>query len=306
MIWLWALPAVLFAAYAVHAGFKYTRMISNIFLGLVYTPDGDLPSSAIGERVTILDSADHEVEALVIESNAPRAIAVFCHESGSNKASWEKYAFFLPQNGYHIVAPDVDAPRKPDEPNSLTQWPDAREVERLEVVIRWARRVYGVKLPVVLFGVSKGANLALAAAAGDPHVRAIVADGLFSMREIFRDYIRKWAPILVRPNLFGENYPGWVVSLFAALGHWNCQRLTKRRFVDVEKLLCQTHPSLLAIHGELDDYVPASHQKLLEKIAGTRHFTRLQIARAGHNEAVAVARETYERTVLNFLETELG
>lgn len=300
--WFWVFPVAFFLTYAVHSLFKYTRMISNIFLGLVYTPETESYGSSIGERVTILDSADHEIEALVVEAKNPRGVVIFCHESGGNKASWEKYGFFLPLSGFHVIAPDVDCPQTPEEPSGLSQWPDEREVDRLEVVLRWARRAYGTRLPILLFGVSKGANLALAVSVREPRAQAVIADGLFSMREIFRDYIRKWAPILVRPNLFGEHYPGWIVNLFGALGYWNSGRLTKKQFIDVERLLRGPHPPLLAIHGELDDYIPASHQKLLARIAGKRAFSQLQVPKAGHNEAVTAARETYQRRVLDFLE----
>lgn len=304
MRWFWLVPAAAFLAYSVHSLFKYTRMISNIFLGLIYTPDSTPPASELGERVTILDSADHEIEALVLESRLPKGIVVFCHESGASKASWEKYASFLPSNGYHVIAPDIDRVRGPEEPNGLSQWPDEQEVDRLDIVVRWARKAYGT-LPTVLFGVSKGANLALAASMREPRVQAVVADGLFSMREIFRDYIRKWAPVLVRPNFFGDKFPEWIVRLFAASGYWNSKRVTKKNFVDVESLLRKPHPPLLVIHGELDDYVPKTHQTLLERIGRSGSFVHLRVPAAGHNEAVAVAREEYQRRVLNFMDAPL-
>ena len=312
MIWAVVVLFGVFVSYAAHSLFKYTRMISNIFLGLVYSPDEDLSVlSVVGEKITIWDSGDHEIEAVAVQAHRARGIVVFCHESGSNKMSWEKYAFFLPQKGFHVVAPDTDLPKQIEESNGLSQWPEEREVNRLEVVVRWARRAYGNHLPVILFGVSKGANLALALSTREPSILAVVTDGLFSMKEIFRDYIRKWGPILVRPNLFGERYPDWIVYLFAALGFWNSSRITKKKFVDVEKLLQKPHPPMLMIHGELDDYIPESHQNHLEQIArrttkkNKTKFNRLQIPQAKHNQSVALARGAYERMVLDFLEKQL-
>src|SRR6185436_16414617 len=98
----------------------------------------------------------------------------------------------------------------------------------------------------------------LAASFMDPSIKAVIADGLFSMKEIFRDYIRRWAPILVKPNLFGEKYPGWVVNLFTNMGFWYSQKKSKKRFIDIERMLRRRHTPLLMIHGEFDDYVPAS------------------------------------------------
>ena len=126
------------------------------------------------------------------------------------------------------------------------------------------------------------------------------------MKEIFRDYIRKWAPILVKPNLFGEHYPDWVVNIFTQLGFWHCERRSGRRFIDVEKLLRRRHTPLLMIHGENDDYVPGSHQKYLRRLekarAAAAHFV---VPQAGHNEAVTLKRDLYEKTVLDFLDKAL-
>ena len=157
--------------------------------------------------------------------------------------------------------------------------------------------------PVLLFGVSKGANIALAAAFRTPSVNAVVADGLFSMKEIFRDYIRKWAPILVKPNLFGDHTPNWVVNIFSQMGYWNCERLSGRKFIDVEKLLRQKHAPLLMIHGENDDYVPGHHQKFLKSLEAARYpAAHLVIPQAGHNEAVTLQRDFYEKEILDFLD----
>ena len=122
------------------------------------------------------------------------------------------------------------------------------------------------------------------------------------MKEIFRDYIRKWAPILVKPNLFGENYPAWVVNLFTNLGFWYCQRKSKRKFVDVENLLKKKHAPLLMIHGEADDYISGMHQKFLHRIGSYGMGSeRLIVPKAGHNQAVTLGRETYERNIIEFL-----
>ena len=131
---------------------------------------------------------------------------------------------------------------------------------------------------------------------------AVVTDGLFSMKEIFRDYIRRWAPILVKPNLFGEHYPGWVVNIFTELGFWHCQRRSGKKFIDVEKCLRQKHAPHLMIHGENDDYVPSSHQKFLQRLESSRAPAVYWVApQAGHNEAVLTQRGHYEKAVTDFL-----
>lgn len=297
---------VVFLVYSVHSGFKYTRMIANIFLSLVYKPPRESFSSGRGEKVSILSSSDVQLEALFCEARDPKAIVIFCHESGSSKESWEKYAFFLPQQGFHVLSIGYQEKSGSSVKNTLHQWPAAEDVERLLVAIRWAKKAVKEHQPVVLFGVSMGADIALAASSREPAVKAVIADGLFSMKEIFRDYIRKWAPVLVRPNLFGEDYPDWVVNIFTNLGFWYSQKKAKKIFVDVEKILCKPHPPLLMIYGENDDYIPVTHQHFLQnKNNFSKTSARLIVSGAGHNEAIVLGRETYEKAILDFLRKSL-
>ena len=299
MRWLFVVPFIILAAYSVFSSFKYTRMISNIFMGLVYKPDWKPSLPVRGEKASILDSSDHEIQALVFGEGRDGKLALFCHESGQGKESWERYASFLADAGYRVFSVDFDE-RSTDEKNSLTQWPDELDVERLLTAVRWAKKAYEPAAPIVLFGVSKGANVALAASARLSVPSLVVADGLFSMKEIFRDYIRRWAPILVKPNLFGEHYPDWVVNIFTEFGFWHCQRRSGKKFVDVEYCLRAPHAPVLMIHGESDDYVPAPHREFLQKLPKGRasHWTA---SGAGHNEAALVHRVSYEKKVLDFL-----
>ncbi len=298
-----AVPVLLILGYAVYGAVRYTRMISGIFLSLVYKPPLEPILSSVGEKVTILDSADREIEALVVESNDARKVVIFCHESGCLKESWEKYAYFLPAMGYHVVSFDFKEASEEEGSNALSQWPTQDDVEKLLKVIHWSRKAFRPDIKVFLFGVSNGADIAFAASFIDEDVRAVIADGLFSMKEIFRDYIRKWAPILVKPNLFGENYPAWVVNSFTNLSFWYSQRQSKKLFIDVETLLKKPHKPLLMIHGEADDYIPERHQKLLEKLnRGRTTMRHLVIPKAKHNQAVQVQRDLYEKNIVDFLD----
>ena len=292
---------VLVVTYMVWAAFKYTRMIANIFVSLVYRPSMELPSVSRGEKVSILDSSDREIEALLVEAPGASRAVVFCHESGGLKESWEKYAYFLPDMGYHLLSIDFGNKREESVKNSLSQWPTQEDVKRLLTAVRWVKKVLGTEIPILLFGVSNGADIAFAASFEDASVKAVVADGLFSMKEIFRDYIRKWAPVLVKPNLFGEDYPGWVVNLFTSLGFWYSQRQSGRHFVDVESLMKKTHVPLLMIHGETDDYVPPAHQKFLARLRQSDDLKSVVVPGAGHNQSVLAGRKSYEKEIIDFL-----
>lgn len=294
------IPFIIALAYAVHSAFKYTRMISNIFLSLVYRPAPEF-YTAHGERMVILDSKDREIETLLVEKKGSHKLLIFCHESGASKESWEKYAYFIPALGYHLLSVDFNNNSESGK-NSLSQWPTSPDVERLLTVVRWAKTALGADLEIVLFGVSNGADIALAASFDYPGVAGVIADGLFSMKEIFRDYIRKWGPVLVKRSLFGEHYPAWVVNAFATMGFWHCQRRSGKRFIDIEKFLHRKRVPLLMIHGAEDDYVPEPHQALLEKMSDKGAVVHhVVVPMAKHNEAVLADRTRYERAVAEFL-----
>ncbi|MBI3252489.1 MAG: alpha/beta fold hydrolase [Candidatus Omnitrophica bacterium] len=291
------------AVFFIHEAWKYTRLIGNIFLSLVYSPALEPFGSSRGERITILDSSQNEIPALLVEKKDSARLVIFCHESGATKDSWEKYASFLPDKGYSILSVGFEKKSQNGSPNTLAQWPTEEDVANLVTVIRWAKKAFRQGTRIFLFGVSNGADIALAASSHDPAVAAVIADGLFSMKEILRDYIRRWAPILVRPNFFGENYPDWVVGLFAGLGFWRCQRQSGTTFVDVEKFLKKPHVPLLMVHGEEDDYVPPSHQRFLDRLSGKERGTEhLTVPQAGHNQAIVRGREVYEEKIVKFLE----
>ena len=294
--------AIIFLSYAVHSGFKYTRMINNIFSSLVYSSTSEFLPSSLGEKITILDSSDQEIEALFIESHHSNKIIIFCHESGATKDSWERYAYFLPNLGFKILSVDFRKKNSDDEKNVLSQWPVREDVQRLLTIVRWCKKAFQQEMDIVLFGVSNGADIAFAASFEDATIKAVITDGLFSMKEIFRDYIRKWGPILVKPNLFGQHYPDWIVNIFSSLGFWYCQKKSKRRFVEVERLLRTKHVPLLMIHGEEDDYVPVSHQKFLEKIGQRKNtLEHLVVPKAKHNQAIILDAEVYRKNITYFL-----
>ncbi len=304
--WILGVLLALAGGYFVFAGFKYTRMIGSIFMSLVYRPSAEAMTEFRGERLTILDSSDKEIEALYYENAPTKKIVIFCHESGSGKETWERYAYFLPDMGYGVLSLDYGIRQPQQDANSLGQWPTYNDVAQLLTVIRWAKKRFGQDVKIALFGVSNGADIALAAAHEEPSVRAIVADGLFSMKESFRGSIRRWAPILVRPNIWGEKYPDFIVNIFTNLGFWYCQRKAKRKFVDVESIFKKRIKPLLLIHGAIDDYVSETHQAFLKKMAmrGSQSIA-WTIPDAGHNQAVQLARHDYEERIRKFLGAHL-
>ena len=303
-----SIPFLIIFAYWIYAGFKYTRMIGRIFSDLVFMPEERFSSAAIkGEEITLVDPNHEKINLLKIEKKGSNKVVIFCSESGESKESWEKYAYFFPQLGFQVVSMDFTDYGNSEERNHFTQWPLYEETRKLSFVIDWVKKSFGLQeVQIVLFGVSKGADIVFAALSSDPAVKGVITDGLFSMHEVFGDYIRKWAPILVRTNLFGENYPDWVVAIFSNLGFWYSQKICGKKFIEVKVLLKKHHPPLLMIHGKNDEYVSEFHQKALEKnYKNCSVFHRLIVENARHNAAILVEPRGYVKKVSDFL-LEIG
>src|SRR3989344_5166341 len=112
--------------------------------------------------MTILDSSGHEIEAVFAGTAGANKLVIFCHESGASKESWERYAYFFPALGYQVLSPDLGNKTAGFEPNSLSQWPTEDEIEKVVTAIRWEKKALHPDLELGLFGVSKGADIALA------------------------------------------------------------------------------------------------------------------------------------------------
>lgn len=299
-----AVPFIVMLVYGVYAGIKYTRLIGRIFSDLVFMPEERFSAVTVqGEEESIIGDSNEKITFLItVKPKDSNKIMIFCPESGESKESWEKYAYFFPKLGFQIISVDFDDLQKDREKNHFTQWPLKEDSKKLLKVIEWIKKSNHTAVSIILFGVSKGADIVFAALHSDPAVKGVITDGLFSMHEVFADYIRRWAPMLVRTNLFGDKYPDWVVQLFANLGYWQSQRVCGKKFIEVRAFLKKHHPPLLMIHGQKDEYVSEAHQKVLERnYKNCSIFHRLVVEDAKHNAAILTNPEKYIEAITRFL-----
>jgi pimeloyl-ACP methyl ester carboxylesterase len=145
-----------------------------------------------------------------------------------------------------------------------------------------------------LVGYSMGAAIAIITAAGDPTIRAVVADSSFSsVRDVVADAVRAHAlpprPFVYLSDLWNqrvEGYPFNAVEPAAALG-----RITPR--------------PVLVVHGTEDSIVPVSHAYRLK--AGAGEGTTLWIVPGvEHCGAYFLDRPAYVRRVADFFAPALG
>ena len=158
-----------------------------------------------------------EAQYIKASGSGKRKLVVFCHETGADLNSWHKHAHFLPDDGVDVLTFNFRPFALTSQPQSYDerhyQWPSIQDLRCLERVLSWVaveRKGY----EVALFGVSKGATVA-AAAAPSPLIKSVLLDGAFSTHLTLQRYMRKFVNIYVAPKKIAEGVPGWVYLLLS-------------------------------------------------------------------------------------------
>lgn len=235
-----------------------------------------------------------------------KKLVVFCHETGADLNSWYKHAFFLPDDGIDVLSfnfkPTALAPNNGKDEEHHFQWPSIRDLRCLERVLSWVaveRKGY----EVALFGISKGATVA-AAAAPSPLIKAVLLDGAFSTHLTLQRYMKKFVNIYVFPRKLSENLPNWVYLLLSYTTLLYAGVRNNLRFFSIEKFAAKLKKPVFLIHAGKDYHVPLEHiQTLRSLIPG---MTDLWVAeKAGHSQAVTAYPKEYPTKILGFLNRNL-
>ena len=210
----------------------------------------------------------------------PAGIVVFCHELNGNQWSVVPYLETLLEHDCDVLTFDFrnhgSSFRMPGY--DPMPWPTSYEVADLRAAIDWVARRHepAEPVPVVLMGISRGAAAAVAAAAGDDRVRAVVLDGLLAAESL----PVRWAKAII----------GW---------------RRRCRFVALHRAMGKLRQPLLLIYGQRDRHVPTQAIEAL-KAATTSEAELWVVPRAGHGAAITTAAEEYGRRLGEFLNRHLA
>ena len=257
-------------------------------------------------RVTVPDVLNDRGEPLTLDAaviparGQVRGVVVFCPETGGSKWFWRRYAEALPAAGFAVVCFEHRSHGASDtEPGYAPgHWPAEREVADALAVLRWALdapRFAG--LPVGLFGVSRGACVALAAAAREPRAAAVASDGGFVTDRLVTEFALKWTTMAV-PKWAKRFIPDWHIAQSMWLLRKSAERKQNRRFLalqrDLKKL--RGRPVWL-VGGARDGYVTPAQTERVAEMAGAKTWI---VPKAKHNQARALMTEEYDRRLCEF------
>ena len=213
---------------------------------------------------------------------------ILCHGYGADKGDVLGIARFIYNplaNGYNILVFDFRAHGKSGGKYSSLGY---YETEDLKSAIRFLKQ-RGVDR-IGLMGISMGGTVALMVASEFPEIKAIVSDGAYlSFHSVIYSFARR--------HYHSPRYPFLPPAIWTAglrLG-FNPKRLDLKRY---------TPGTALIIHGEEDrEVLPFDAEEIFKYAKEPKELW--MVKGADHLESYDVAREEYERRVINFFKRYL-
>ncbi|MFT5206713.1 MAG: pimeloyl-ACP methyl ester carboxylesterase [Candidatus Omnitrophota bacterium] len=248
------------------------------------------------------------IEAKYIKSRKPsKKLVVFCHETGADLDSWQKHAHFLPDDEVDVLTFNFKLlslrPKSESVDEKYFQWPTVRDLRCLERVLSWVA-VEKKDYEVALFGVSKGATVA-AAAAPSPIIKSVLLDGAFSTHMTMQKYMKKFVNIYVSPRSYVAIIPDWIYLILSYMTLAYASIKNRLRFFSMENFIPKLRKPVFMIHAGKDYHVQLDHvQRLMSIIPGS---TDLWVAeKAGHSETVLKYPQEYNQRITSFLKKTLN
>ena len=265
------------------------------------------PSTLKSRMLQIPYDTRSAIDAHYIKAqHGKKKLVVFCHETGADLNSWYKHARFLPDDGIDVLTfnfkPTPLAPHTAKDEDRHFQWPSLHDLRCLERVLSWVA-VEKKGYEIALFGISKGATVA-AAAAPSPLIKCVLLDGAFSTHLTLQRYMRKFVNIYVSPRKLAECLPNWVYLLLSYTTLVYAGLRNNLRFFSIEKFAAKLRKPVFLIHAGKDYHVPLEHiEQVRQLIPG---MTDLWVAeKASHSQAVTLYPKEYHSRIVSFLNKTL-
>lgn len=267
-----------------------------------------------GERVQFntRDGATLTGYWIPADDASPRVI-IFCHQTGADWRTWERFASGLPLAGFHVfsftfrglTSVDVVGSRSERSERSEYQWPSEGEINDVLGAVQYVKgRMPASRLGIL--SVSKGGPAAVAAATQTSAIEALVVDSLFSTIDTLTISMRRWARLYVKPPQIVRWVPQWLYRRVARMALPRANRLAGRVFFTVEPYLKRLRQPLLVIHNGADPFVDEpSIRRLLSLGKGARPLF-WEVAGAGHAEASQRDPTAYQRRLIEFFSRHLA
>ena len=290
---------------------KYGPPIRRIFEETpIFSPTEGVPHPA-AEAVEFATLEGLTLRGSYLASPSPesKGLIVFCHEFLSDRWSGVTYWEFLRQDGFDIFAFDFRSHGESDKDPAYTtrHWVTNYELDDLASALAYLKSRPGSdRLPLGLFGISRGGGAAIGVAARDRSVRCLVTDGAFPTHGTMLAYMMKWMTLVVGEKWYYKILPAWYLAFTRDRVLAGIERDFGCRFVRLERAIAQLAPRpILMIHGGRDSYIrPDIARDFFECAREPREQWVVKGAR--HNACLETAGDEYRDRVLRFFRAHLA
>lgn len=216
---------------------------------------------------------------------------IYLHGVGDCKESGLPLAKVFCRNGYNTALLDLRAHGVSGGEFCTYGYYEKNDIRQLIDILERNENGTG---PIVLFGTSMGAAIAIQTAAIEKRVQAIIAEGCFTdLRTISVDYQTRIAKL---PWHFVRNL---VMHRAERIAHFKHREVSP--LLAVEKISVP----ILFIHGKMDPRVKSEYSELLYSRAHEPKKIYM-IDEARHVDVWEVAGKEYEATIFDFLDQYLN
>jgi uncharacterized protein len=265
-----------------------------------------LPPDDAAESLRITTPENQTLAAALFQPvGSPRGLVLFCPEFGADRWSAPAYCAGLIERGFVVLSCDFrsQGDSDPVRPGYRPiHWVTTCEVDDVRAVLRWIKSEARLaKLPLFLFGVSRGGGAAIAAAR-TPEVRAVITDGAFSPRTMMMHFFYRWARLYI-PDWLPGLLPRWYVAAMLKLVELSSGWQRGVRYVHLERILPRLrHTPILMISGERDSYCLPRFTYRLQKLTRQDRQRAWIVPAARHNEARKLVSKLYDDRLAEFLD----
>lgn len=251
------------------------RRSRYLFAGTSWLPLRRTEGPLVGEEVDFATSGHLTLRGtlLTTQTESRKGTILFCHELNGTRSNILPYVDHLLESGFNVFAFDFRGHGQSDSGyrGQPTPWLTTSDIEDVRAAIEYLRSrsdIGGGDISV--FGLGKGATVALCAAGSDPRVKSVVLDAPMPDNRLFdrncwlslvkstrlsRRRISKFVSLFLKAVLYTITCP--IVSVALAwrrfmLGLWcDC------RFVNPWPMVRKVRQPIMIVHGHVDSVTRA-------------------------------------------------
>ncbi len=259
----------------------------------------------VAEQITIPTTDGLELRGSLYQhtKQPARGLILFCPEMGGNHWSAMSYAQGAWDTGFDILSFDFRGQgESPDMENyDPLHWVTDYEIADANAAITYIKKRKDLSnLPLALMGVSRGGSAALLAAAQNPEVLGVVAEGAFTNQQLMISFGYNWA-LRYLPEFLVKAVPQWHILLTLKLMYWISQMRRNCKYSQFRKHLplLVSRPVQL-ITGTRDTQVPSEIAIIIARFIGGTENSIWNVRGAKHNGARKTNPVGYDKKVSQF------